>query len=114
MPDLVLLGQKYELRTYIRLSRSLEVTRTDAGWSATYDFLLVIHSIGLSHNFFRSKRRFRSKFAIFFPTPDIYRHRYSEFYSKTRMIAYQRVEKLDDMWIHLDATAQRGAQVLKR
>ena len=52
-----------------RLSRSLNVIGTDTDRSATYDFLLVIHSNhGLISYRFPDKRRFRSKIPINFPT----------------------------------------------
>jgi len=52
-----------------RLSRSLNVIGTDTDRSATYDFLLVIHSNhGLISYRFPDKRRFRSKISINFPT----------------------------------------------
>jgi len=47
-----------------RLSRSLKVIETDTDGSATYDFLLVIHSNHepISYHFW-DKRRFQSKIA---------------------------------------------------
>ena len=48
------------------LSRSLKIIGTDTNLSATYDFLLVIHSNRerISYSF-PDKRRFRSKIANF-------------------------------------------------
>ena len=47
---------------------SIEVIETDADRSATYDFLLVIHSNhGAISYRFRDKRRFRSQIAVFSP-----------------------------------------------
>jgi len=52
-----------------RLSQSLNVIGTDTNRSATYDFLLMLHSNrGPILYRFRSKRRFLSKLANF-PTP---------------------------------------------
>jgi len=57
--------QKHLTLAY-RLSRSLEVIRTDTDRLATYDFLLVIHSnYGTVSYRFRDKRRFRLKIAHF-------------------------------------------------
>jgi len=80
MPSLVVLGQT--VRAYGNppenwtftscLSRSLKVTETDTDRSATYDFLLVIHSnYGHLSYHFGDKRRFWWKLAFFLPTPPL-------------------------------------------
>jgi len=79
IPSLVGLGQtvRASLRRSAekwptRLSRSLKVIGTDTDPSATYDFLLVIHSAHLPISYrFRGKRQFPSEIANF-PHPRIF------------------------------------------
>ena len=44
MPNMMAIGQTVRGFLVPRLSRSLKVIRTDTDRSATYDFLLVVHS----------------------------------------------------------------------
>ena len=63
-----------------RLSRSLKIIGTDTDRSATYDFLLVIHSNrGSLSERFRDKRRFPSKIANFPTHPCISLLRWGRF-----------------------------------
>ena len=68
MPYFIVLAETYEQNygDLSRLSRSFKVIGTDTDRSATYDFLLAIHSNhGAISYRFRNKRRFRSKIANF-------------------------------------------------
>ena len=53
--------------------RSLKVIGTDKDQSATYDFLLTLHSNHKPISYrFRDKRRFQLKIAIFFPPASVF------------------------------------------